>query len=99
MGYFGKAPIQLCWNFFVFPALALTYLGQGGLVLSSPSAAVNPFFRMAPHWALWLFVLLATAAAVIASQALLSGAFSLTMQAVQMGYLPRIQVMHTSDKE
>ena len=68
-------------------------------MLSSPSAAANPFFRMAPHWALWLFVLLATAATVIASQALISGAFSLTMQAVQMGYLPRIQVMHTSDKE
>src|SRR5260370_24846554 len=99
MGHFGKAPIQLSWNFFVFPALALNYLGQGALVLSSPGAAANPFFRMAPHWALWLFVLLATAATVIASQALISGAYSLTMQAVQMGYLPRIQVMHTSDKE
>src|SRR5258707_9360335 len=99
MGHFGRAPIQLSWNFFVFPALALNYLGQGALVLSSPSAAVNPFFRMAPHWALWLFVILATAATVIASQALISGAYSLTMQAVQMGYLPRIQVMHTSDKE
>jgi KUP system potassium uptake protein len=99
MGHFGRAPIQLAWNFFVFPALALNYLGQGALVLSAPSAAANPFFRLAPHWALWVFVPLATAATVIASQALISGAYSLTMQAVQMGYLPRIQVKHTSDKE
>ena len=99
MGHFGRAPIQLSWNFFVFPALALNYLGQGALVLSSPSAATDPFFRLAPHWALWFYVILATAATVIASQALISGAFSLTLQAVQMGYLPRIQVMHTSDKE
>jgi KUP system potassium uptake protein len=99
MGHFGRVPIQLSWNFFVFPALALNYLGQGALVLSSPDAAANPFFRLAPHWALGLFVILATAATVIASQALISGAYSLTMQAVQMGYLPRIQVRHTSDKE
>jgi KUP system potassium uptake protein len=99
MGHFGRAPIQLSWNFFVFPALALNYLGQGALVLSSPRAAANPFFRLAPHWALWLLVVLATAATVIASQALISGAYSLTMQAVQMGYLPRIRVTHTSDKE
>jgi KUP system potassium uptake protein len=99
MGHFGRTPIQLSWNFFVFPALALNYLGQGALVLSSPAAATNPFFRLAPQWALWFFVVLATAATVIASQALISGAFSLTLQAVQMGYLPRIQVMHTSDRE
>jgi KUP system potassium uptake protein len=99
MGHFGRAPIQLSWNLFVFPALALNYLGQGALVLSSPGAAVNPFFRLAPHWALWFFVIMATAATVIASQALISGAYSLTLQAIQMGYLPRIQVMHTSDKE
>ena len=99
MGHFGKAPIRLSWNFFVFPALALNYLGQGALVLSSPSAAANPFFRLAPQWALWFVVVLATAATVIASQALISGAYSLTMQAIQMGYLPRIQIMHTSDKE
>jgi KUP system potassium uptake protein len=99
MGHFGKAPIQLSWNFFVFPSLALNYLGQGALVLSSPSAAANPFFRLAPQWALWFLVILATAATVIASQALISGAYSLTMQAIQMGYLPRIQIMHTSDKE
>ena len=99
MGHFGRAPIQLSWNFFVFPALALNYLGQGALVLSSPSAATNPFFLLVPQWALGFFVVLATAATVIASQALISGAFSLTLQAVQMGYLPRIQIMHTSDKE
>lgn len=99
MGHFGRAPIQLSWNFFVFPALALNYLGQGALVLSSPGAATNPFFLLVPQWALGFFVVLATAATVIASQALISGAFSLTLQAVQMGYLPRIQIMHTSDKE
>jgi KUP system potassium uptake protein len=99
MGHFGRAPIRLSWNFFVFPSLALNYLGQGALVLSRPSAAANPFFQLAPHWALWGLVILATAATVIASQALISGAYSLTMQAIQMGYLPRIQVKHTSDEE
>ncbi len=98
MGHFGRVPIQLAWNSFVFPCLALNYLGQGALVLSSPAAAGNPFFRMAPAWALWPLVLLATAATVIASQALISGAYSLTMQAVQLGYLPRIQVNHTCDE-
>jgi KUP system potassium uptake protein len=76
----------------------LNYLGQGALVLSSPSAAASPFFRLAPPWLTWLLVILATAATVIASQALISGAYSLTMQAVQLGYLPRIQIMHTSDE-
>ncbi len=99
MGHFGRGPIQLAWNFFVFPSLALNYLGQGAIVLSSPSATSNPFFRMAPTWALGLLVLLAMMATVIASQALISGAYSLTMQAIQMGYLPRIQIMHTSDEE
>jgi KUP system potassium uptake protein len=99
MGHFGRAPIRLSWNLFVFPSLALNYLGQGALVLSSPSATANPFFRLAPQWALWFLVVLATAATVIASQALISGAYSLTMQAIQMGYLPRLQVKHTSDKE
>jgi KUP system potassium uptake protein len=98
MGHFGRAPIQLAWNCFVLPCLALNYLGQGALVLSSASAAANPFFRMAPAWALLPLVLLATAATVIASQALISGAYSLTMQAIQMGYLPRIQVKHTCDE-
>jgi KUP system potassium uptake protein len=99
MGHFGRTPIQLSWNFFVFPSLALNYLGQGALVLSSPEAAANPFFRLAPPWLLGLLVVLATAATVIASQALISGAYSLTMQAVQLGYLPRIQILHTSDAE
>src|ERR1700747_1466834 len=99
MGHFGRAPIQLSWNFFVFPSLALNYLGQGALVLSSPGAATNPFFLLVPQWALWFFVALATAATVIASQALISGAFSLSLATGQMGYLPRIQIMHTSDKE
>lgn len=96
MGHFGRIPIQLAWNFFVLPALALNYLGQGALVLSSPETAGNPFFLLAPSWALWPMVLLATLSTIIASQALISGAFSLTTQAMQMGYLPRMQVMHTS---
>jgi KUP system potassium uptake protein len=98
MGHFGRAPIQRAWNCFVLPCLALNYLGQGALVLSSPAAGVNPFFLMAPAVMLWPLVLLATGATVIASQALISGAYSLTMQAVQLGYLPRIQVKHTSDE-
>ena len=98
MGHFGRVPIQLAWNFFVLPALALNYLGQGALVLTSPSTASNPFFLLAPSWALWPMVLLATLATIIASQALISGAFSLTTQAMQMGYLPRMQVLHTSDQ-
>ena len=98
MGHFGRIPIQLAWNFFVLPALALNYLGQGALVLTSPSAASNPFYLLAPAWALCPMVLLATMATIIASQALISGAFSLTTQAMQMGYLPRMQVLHTSDQ-
>ncbi len=96
MGHFGRIPIQLAWNFFVLPALALNYMGQGALVLSNPAAASNPFFLLAPAWALWPMILLATLATIIASQALISGSFSLTTQAMQMGYLPRMQVMHTS---
>lgn len=97
LGHFGRAPIRLAWNFLVFPALALNYLGQGALVLAHPEAAVHPFFLLAPGWALVPMVILATAATVIASQALICGVFSLTMQAMQMGYLPRIQVLHTSE--
>lgn len=96
MGHFGRVPIQLAWNFFVLPALALNYMGQGALVLTHPSTANNPFFLLAPAWALWPMVVLATFATIIASQALISGAFSLTTQAMQMGYLPRMQVLHTS---
>jgi len=98
MGHFGRRPIRLAWNAFVLPALTLNYLGQGALILSNPKAAENPFYLMAPGWALWPLVLLATAATIIASQALISGAFSLTMQAIQMGYLPRMHVLHTSDE-
>ena len=99
MGHFGRIPIQVAWNFLVLPALALNYLGQGALVLSNPSASENPFFLLAPGWALLPIVILATAATIIASQALISGAFSLTMQAMQMGYLPRIRVLHTNELE
>ncbi len=96
IGHFGTAPIRLTWFFVVLPALTLNYFGQGALLLRHPDAAVNPFYRMAPSWALFPMVILATAAAVIASQAIISGAFSLTMQAIQLGYSPRLQVRYTS---
>lgn len=96
MGHFGKKPIRVAWFGLVLPALFLNYLGQGALVLGDPSTAENPFYRLAPSWALYPLVALATAAAVIASQALISGSFSLTMQAVQLGYIPRMAIEHTS---
>ncbi|CAN5747541.1 potassium transporter Kup [soil metagenome] len=98
MGHFGRIPIRTAWNFIVLPALMLNYLGQGALVLSHPSAETysNPFFLLAPSWATLPLVLLATMASVIASQGLISGVSSLTTAAMQMGYLPRIQILHTS---
>ncbi len=99
MGHFGRRPIQLGWFALVLPALLLNYFGQGALLIVDPAAIDNPFYRMAPAWALIPLVLLATMATVIASQALISGAFSLTRQAVQLGYLPRVRVEHTSAEE
>ncbi len=96
IGHFGTAPIRLTWFAVVLPALTLNYFGQGALLLVQPESAVNPFFRMTPSWALYPMVILATAAAVIASQAIISGAFSLTMQAIQLGYSPRLKVNYTS---
>ena len=96
IGHFGTTPIRLTWFAVVLPALTLNYFGQGALLLSEPEAAVNPFYRMAPSWALYPMVVLATAAAVIASQAIISGAFSLTMQAIQLGFSPRLKVIYTS---
>ncbi len=97
MGHFGIRPIQLSWYFFVLPCLLLNYFGQGALVLRDPSAAEHPFFNLAPEWALVPLVALTTLATVIASQAVISGAFSLTRQAVQLGYLPRMKIKHTSE--
>ena len=99
MGHFGKRPIRLAWFWVVMPALVLNYFGQGALLLAKPEAVKNPFYLMAPQWALLPLLVLATAAAVIASQALISGAFSVTRQVIQMGFLPRMQVLHTSIKE
>jgi KUP system potassium uptake protein len=99
MGHFGRKPIRLAWYGLVLPSLFLNYLGQGALVLHHPEAASNPFYRLAPGWALYPLVGLATCAAVIASQALISGSFSLTMQAVQLGYAPRVGINHTSSSE
>lgn len=99
MGHFGKRPIRLAWFSIVMPALTLNYFGQGALLLENPQAVKNPFFMMAPSWALMPLVGLATLATVIASQALISGAFSVTKQVIQLGYLPRLQIHHTSVKE
>jgi KUP system potassium uptake protein len=96
MGHFGKRPIQVGWYAFALPALLLNYFGQGALLLGDPAAIESPFYRLAPEWGVLPLVVLATAATVIASQALISGVFSLTMQAVQMGYAPRMRVVHTS---
>jgi len=99
MGHFGATPIRRAWLWFVMPALVLNYFGQGALLLLDPSAIKNPFYLLAPQWALIPLVVLATCAAVIASQAVISGAFSLTRAAIQMGYCPRLKLLHTSDRQ
>ena len=99
MGHFGKKPIRVAWFSIVMPCLTLNYFGQGALLLSNPDAVKNPFFMMAPEWALVPLVGLATMATVIASQALITGAFSVTKQVIQLGYLPRLQIQHTSVKD
>ncbi len=99
MGHFGRSPIRRAWLAFVMPALVVNYFGQGALLLADPSAVKNPFYLLAPEWALIPLVILATCATVIASQAVISGAFSLTRAAIQMGYCPRLQILHTSEKQ
>ena len=99
LGHFGRGPIQIAWIALVLPSLALNYLGQGALVYAHPSAIENPFFLMYPDWALIPMVVLATAATVIASQAVITGAYSLTSQAIQLGLLPRFEVRHTSAQQ
>jgi KUP system potassium uptake protein len=99
MGHFGPAPIRVVWFGLAMPALVLNYFGQGALLLGDPGAVENPFFRLAPAWALYPMVVLATLATVIASQALISAAFSLTRQAVQLGYCPPVRIRHTSATE
>jgi KUP system potassium uptake protein len=99
LGHFGKKPIRLAWFSIAMPALTLNYFGQGALLLKNPEAVKNPFYLMAPEWALLPLVALATMATVIASQAMITGAFSVTKQAVQLGYLPRMQMRHTSVRE
>jgi KUP system potassium uptake protein len=99
MGHFGKRPIRLAWFALVFPSLVLNYFGQGGLILHDPQAAANPFYLLAPRLLLYPLIALATMAAIIASQAMISGAFSLTRQCVQLGYSPRVTIVHTSKME
>ena len=99
LGHFGKKPIRLAWFAVVMPSLTLNYFGQGALLLKNPEAVKNPFYLMAPDWALIPLVLLATMATVIASQALISGAFSVTKQVIQLGYLPRLNIQHTSVRD
>lgn len=99
MGHFGRRALRTAWLWLVFPALLLNYFGQGGLLLGNPGALEHPFYRLAPEWALYPLVALATVATIIASQAVISGAFSITRQAIQLGYLPRLEVRHTSEQE
>ncbi|MBM4187903.1 MAG: potassium transporter Kup [Gemmatimonadetes bacterium] len=99
MGHFGKRPIRMAWLGMVLPALVLNYFGQGALILSQPGAVGNPFYGLVPTWFLYPMVAIATAAAITASQALISGSFSLTQQAIQLGYVPRLKILHTSRSE
>ncbi len=99
MGHFGRRAIRLAWFGFVLPALLLNYFGQGALLIQTPEAVKNPFYLQAPEWAIYPLVALATAATIIASQAVISGAFSVTRQAIQLGYLPRMAIFHTSEQE
>ena len=97
LGHFGRGPIRFAWLVIVLPALTINYLGQGALVLANPKSMENPFFLLYPDWALLPMVLLATIATVIASQAVITGAYSLTRQAIQLGLLPRLEIRHTSE--
>lgn len=99
MGHFGKKPIRIGWTYIVFPALVINYLGQGALLLTTPQAIVNPFFMLAPEWSLYPLVVLVTLATVVASQALISGVFSMTQQAILLGFCPRLKIVHTSVHE
>lgn len=99
MGHFGAKPIQYAWLGYVMPALLINYFGQGALLLADPSAVENPFYLLAPEWAMFPLVILSTVATIIASQAVISGTFSITQQAIQLGYTPRLEIQHTSDKE
>jgi KUP system potassium uptake protein len=99
MGHFGRTPLRTAWLYIVLPALLLNYSGQGALLLTEPSALQNPFYRLAPSWGLYPLVALAATATMIASQAVISGAFSITRQAIQLGYLPRLLIRHTSEQE
>jgi KUP system potassium uptake protein len=98
MGHFGRAPITRAWLLLVFPACVLSYMGQGALILDDPHNISSPFFLLVPHWGQWPLIFLATAATVIASQAVITGAFSVAHQAVQLGYLPRLRIVHTSEE-
>lgn len=99
MGHFGAKPIQTAWLGYVMPALLINYFGQGSLLLANPGAVENPFYLLAPEWAMYPLVTLSTLATIIASQAVISGSFSITQQAIQLGYTPRLEIQHTSDKE
>ena len=99
MSHFGRRPIRVSWLYLVFPALMLNYFGQGALLIADPGAIDNPFFRLVPHWALYPLVVLSTMATIIASQAVITGAYSLTRQAVQLGICPRMEIRHTSESE
>lgn len=96
LGHFGRKPITLAWNVFVFPSLVINYLGQGALLLKSPAAIQNPFYLMAPEWGIFGLVIIATFATIIASQSILTGIFSISYQAIMLNYFPRLKISHTS---
>ena len=98
MGHFGPRPIRYAWYFFVLPSLLLNYFGQGALVLEDPAAVRNPFYVGVPEWARWPMIVLATMATVIASQAVITGGYSIARQAMQLGYMPRMRIKHTSSE-
>jgi len=97
MGHFGRGPITAAWFFAAFPALLINYLGQGAMLIEDPEKISSPFFEMGPGWSVWPLTVLATMATVIASQALITGAFSLTVQAIRLEYLPRMRIIQTSE--
>ncbi|HWV16641.1 MAG TPA: potassium transporter Kup [Cellvibrio sp.] len=99
MGHFGRRPIQIAWTYLVLPSLALNYMGQGALLLANPDAISNPFYKLFPDSLIWPALIIATLAAIIASQAVISGAYSITRQAIQLGFLPRMRIVHTSARE
>ena len=99
MGHFGLRPIRIAWFWFIFPALVLNYYGQGALIMKNPDAVQNPFYFLSPTWMIYPLIIFATAATIIASQAVISGTFSMTQAAIRLGYFPRLKIRYTSEEK